>query len=101
MSGADFIGDLHQDLVITFEEEDFESREFDSVYSKLKYAAVPEFPIPADCHIAQAYFARKLSELCATRPGYYSAIVTRCIGSDQNLVQVLMKVLADAGVQLV
>jgi exportin-2 (importin alpha re-exporter) len=98
MNGADFVGDLHQDVVISFEEEqDFESREFDSVYSKLKYAAVPEYPLHADCRAAPIYFARKLAELCATRPGYYSAIVTQCVGSEQSLVDVLMKVLGEAG----
>ena len=103
MNGADFHS-AQEDIIISFEEEDFESREFDSVYSKLKYASVPDFAPPSECSSASIYFARKLSELGATRPGYYSALIRQSIDSvpdkKKELAEALNKVLSEAGVSL-
>ena len=61
------------------DEEHAEAREFDSTYSKLAYASIPDIALSPDAAQPSLYFVSSLSALCQRSPGQYSTIVSACL----------------------
>ena len=60
-------------------EEIAETREFDSTYSKLAYASIPDIPNPPETNKPSLFFVSSLSGLCQRSPGQYNTIVGACL----------------------
>ena len=80
-------------------DEEAESREFDSTYSKLAYAQLPEVIQSAEvtqCHI---YFIQKLVAFCSSHPGQYAPVISQSL--DPKLSLILTELLTSQGLTLV
>lgn len=75
-------------------DEDIESREFDSTYSKLAYAHIIEVINPileGNLTDIKMKFCQTLSEFCKTSPGKYSNLLhNQLTKEEQNLLQELL-----------
>jgi hypothetical protein len=83
-------------------EDDSESREFDSTYSKLAYAQIIEMTDPileGGADQMRAKFAEKLSQLCKGSPGKYSNLMRSQLSSEQQ--QMLQEIIAETGCEIV
>jgi exportin-2 (importin alpha re-exporter) len=91
----------HNDLEDTFllDEEGIENREFDSAYSKLAYAIIPDPPLPAEMAAAPAFFANQLSKLCSSKPGAYLPVIQKVLSPEEQ--SALQGACQKAGVSLV
>ena len=70
-------GGIEQTFLL--DEELAEAREFDSTYSKLAYASIPDIPLSPDATQPSLYFVSSLSGLCQRSPGQYNVIVGACL----------------------
>ena len=80
-------------------DEEAADREFDSSYSKLAYAQVPDPDLTADISSAPNYLAKALSELCRQAPGHFPSIVQQSLEHQQ--LQVLQGLCQQNGVSIV
>jgi hypothetical protein len=84
-------------------DDDTESREFDSTYSKLAYAQIIEVLDPVleggGPDQMRAKFGEKLSQLCKGSPGKYSNLLRSQLSSEQQ--QMLQEIIAETGCQIV
>ena len=75
-----------------FIDEEAEDREFDTKYSKLVYAQVPDNIPTVEVAQFKSFFATSLSNLCAMRPGQYLSIIQQGMTPDeQNTLQVMLQ----------
>eukprot|EP01041_Mallomonas_annulata_P009929 gene9929-20647_t len=83
----------------TNEDDKEDSREFDSTYSRLAYAQVPE-PEPTQEMIQMtSVFVNSLATLCKSNPGAYSGLIQSVL--DERGRMTLQTLLTQAGVTLV
>jgi exportin-2 (importin alpha re-exporter) len=93
-AGAGKGGDFNEDFL----DEEADAREFDSTYSKLAYAHVPDTDPAAEIPSAAAYFASALSSLSRAAAGQYTGIIATAL--DEQEKGVLQSVVSQAGVSL-
>jgi len=75
-----------------------ENREFDSTYSRLAYAQVPDAEPTEEMKQAPQYFATSLAALCKTHPGAYTSVIHSVL--DDQGKKVLQNVISQTGVVL-
>ena len=80
----DSIGAGHEDTEGLDEEAD--SREFDSAYSKLAYAGVTDVDPTDDIPSGPAYFAQTMSAFSRTRPGFLAQLVPTALNGTEIVV---------------
>lgn len=83
-------------------DDDSESREFDSTYSKLAYAQIIEMIDPileGGPEQMRAKFGEKLSQLCKASPGKYSNLMRSQLSNEQQ--QMLQEIIAETGCEIV
>ena len=82
--------------------EEAEDREFDTKYSKLIYAHIPEHTpttVSTEVNQAKLYFSTSLSTLCHTAPGRFLAVIQQSLGPEE--VNILQRVIQQYNVTLV
>jgi hypothetical protein len=83
-------------------DDDSESREFDSTYSKLAYAQIIEtIPSALEGNISEVRtaFAVKLSQFCKSSPGKYSNLLRSQLPSEEQAI--LQELLVETGAEIV
>ena len=85
----DSVGGVHEDTEGLDDEAD--SREFDSAYSKLAYAGVTDVDPTEEIPSGPIYFAQALSALSRTRPGTVGQVVRTALDvKEQGVLQALL-----------
>lgn len=79
--------------------DNIESREFDSSYSKLAFAQIPDKEPPQDRHQACVHFAKSLCTFASATPGKYPALLQNVLKEDGRAE--LSQIIASAGLKLV
>lgn len=67
----------------TFVDEEADAREFDSTYSKLAFAPIPESTPSSEVAVAPAFFASKLGALFGSFPGQYSGLLQSTLSIEE------------------
>lgn len=80
-------------------DEEAEAREFDSTYSRLAYAHVPEPALSPEMVTAPAFFATSLATLSSSMPGQYTPLVQAALSPEE--ASQLTAILQHSGVGLV
>lgn len=88
------------DLDQLFGEDEAQSREFDSTYSKLAYALLSEPPIAPEYATASKYFISRLSSFTSTYPGKYLPLIQKLTMNNPEQGKLLEKLVQSNGVQL-
>lgn len=81
------------------DDENAEAREFDSTYSKLAYAHVPDVTFSPEAAQPQLYFISTLVNLCRSSPGRYAEILGQCL--DAPSAAYVQSLLQQAGLSIV
>lgn len=68
-----------------FELEDDESREFDTSYSKLTFAALPTSDAAPEIPSGQVYFLQTVSKFTQDHPSLYSGLVQSMLSEEEKL----------------
>ena len=82
--------------------EEAEDREFDTKYSKLIYAHIPDHTptsVSTEVNQAKLYFSTSLSTLCHTAPGRFLTVIQQSFGPEE--VNILQRVIQQYNVTLV
>lgn len=74
-----------------FVDEEAEAREFDSAYSKLAFSQLAEPSPNAEAAAASVFFATSLSQLTASRPGYYLQVIQHLEPDNARVLQELFQ----------
>lgn len=82
------------------EEEDAESRQFDSAYSKLAYAQLPEPVLSSEVIDATGYFARSVGSFTANHPNQYRQIIQAKLATEKGYSEILQQTLLKFGINL-
>lgn len=88
---------------IHFVDEEAEAREFDSTYSKLAYATIPDAGVTPEIAQASSYFISSLAKFCAARPGQYLSAIQMQLSDAKkaNEAKTLQQLVEANGVTLV
>lgn len=92
----DSVAEVHEDLEGLNEEAD--SREFDSAYSKLAYAGVTDIDPTEDIPSGPVYFATALSALARSRPGSIGPLMQSSLEAKE--IAVLQSLLSKCGLTI-
>ena len=87
----------HHELVL---DENPEDRAFDSAYSKLAYALVPNVDPCADIASGPVYFITTVSSFTKSRPGQYGNIITAALASAAGGAQAFETLLKQNGLTI-
>jgi exportin-2 (importin alpha re-exporter) len=88
-------GAKNTEEIESFLDEDPDSREFDSTYSKLAYAQVVDVDPTASIPSGPVFFVTSLAALTRSRPGSYGPAIRNAL--DEKEAQALQALLAQSG----
>ena len=85
--------------MIESESDAAESREFDTVYSRLTNSVIPGHKPTPEMQQGAAFFITSLQGVCQSRPGTYISVLQSTLSPEEG--QILQQLLQKQGVQLV
>jgi exportin-2 (importin alpha re-exporter) len=87
------------DDILLLGDEEAEEREFDSTYSRLAFAVVPDAELQNEVESPYSLFCTTLSTLCKGSPGSYAPVVQGVL--TPRLVQILQQKMQESGQTIV